>query len=424
MHIKYNFVLFINSTMLSLYFNCKLTKQKLIPENIDSGYFYPVTYPRKSSLESFDQYTILIKTIISYSVLKFETAIFNIDIEGIDEHDREDIKNIIAENYSTSKTILKFSRPSTVEEWKRDVANTSNIIKKNSPVLVVMNHDHPFVDYATSAFNTLLADVFPESENNHGKALYYSHALEVISWAVNGRGKIKFKKQNGGIYKSEVINTWIDAICVMTMETLSHIWSRIKFTGSYIGRLDWVGAEYSRLALTTYVFPREFFKHFDGYGHVTGMRLISEVGTSYTDAMIYPSNSDFNGLLLFYYQRWIDTHLLSIRDFLNKERYSVVSLKSIYIKAVEESLYLFKIGYFEADISAGLIDKNKMIVVEAALRNHIYYQGNLLFEVIKTDVSLIRGDLITEFKIYIESLPNFGLALLRRILSRILRFFI
>ena len=59
--------------------------------------------------------------------------------------------------------------------------------------------------------------------------------------------------------KSEVIDHWIDTICVMTMETLSHVWSRIKFTGSYIGRLDWVGAEYSYLALTTYVFPREFF---------------------------------------------------------------------------------------------------------------------------------------------------------------------
>jgi hypothetical protein len=407
--------------MLSLYFNCRLTEQRLTIDRPDSGYFYPVTYPQRIGAEIFNQYAVLLKTIETYAVFKFDTVIFNLAIDIIDDKIEEELKKLITDNYSASKIIIKMTRPSTVKDWINDTADASAQIKKNCPVLVVMNHDHPFIDYTPHAFNAFVEKVFPEMENNLGKALYYSHAPEVISWAVNGRARTKFIKQHGSIYKSEVIDHWIDTICVMTMETLAHVWSKAKFSGPYIGRVDWVGVEYSKLALTTYVFPREFFKHFDGYGHITGMRLISDIGNTESTALQYPSKNDNSSLVNFYYQRWLDTQLLSVRDSLRSGVFAVASRKSLFTKAIEESLDLFRVGYLNADVAAGLIDERRMLIVEVALRGHIYYYGNSLFDSIKTDILLMEGDTISKFKKFIPPLFLPGLRFLKKGVSRIVK---
>ena len=407
--------------MLSLYFNCRLTEQRLTVDSSDSGYFYPVTYPQRVGTEIFNQYAVLLKTIESYAVFKFDTIIFNFEIDFIDDKIKEELKKLITDNYSANKIIIKMTRPSTVKSWIKDTADASAQIKKNSPVLVVMNHDHPFVDYTPHEFSVFVDKVFSDSENNLGKALYYSHAPEVISWAVNGRAGTKYIKNNESIYKSGVIDYWIDTICVMTMETLAHVWSRAKFSGPYIGRLDWHGVEYSQLALTTYVFPREFFKHFDGYGHLTGMRLISDIGNTKSMALQYPSKNDESSLVDFYYQRWLDTQLLSVRDSLRSGVFAVASTKSLFTKAIEESLDLFRVGYLNADVAAGLIDERRMLIIEGALRSHIYYYGNFLYDVIKTDILLMEGDAISKFKKFLPSSFIVGLIFLKRGVSRLVK---
>ncbi|HHT9158552.1 MAG: hypothetical protein A2047_01015 [Omnitrophica bacterium GWA2_41_15] len=404
--------------MLSLYFNFRLTGQRLIPDRIDSGLFYPVAYPQRGSTGSLSQYAVLLKTIESYSVFKFDVVIFNIAIDFIDSEIEEELKRSITEKYSSNKIILRFTRPSTLDEWKKDVEEVSCLIGKGSPVLVAMNHDHPFIDYTPEVFNVLLEKVFPKLENNFGKALYYSHAPEAISSAVNDRSHTKYIRQSGGIYKREVTSRGVLSIWVMTIETLGHILSRAMCSGSsYMGRIDWAGVEYDQLTLTTYLFPREFFKHYDGYRHVTGIRLISDISNAKSTVLQFPGDDEANGIVEFYYQRWIDCFLLTVRDALRNKKYSVasnMSTKSIFTKAIEESLDLFRIGYLEADVAAGLIHERRISVMEGALRSHIYYFGNLLFESVKTDILLIDGD---GFYKYMNLIKRHMPSLLRRILK-------
>ena len=400
--------------MLSLYFNCRITEQRLTPDRIDSCWFYPVTYPQRGGTGSLSQYAVLLKTIESYAVFKFDTVIFNIGLDFIDSHIEEELKKRITDNYSANEVILRFTRPSTLEEWKRDVAEASTLIEKDSPVLVVMNHDHPFIDHTPDVFNALVEKVFPKSENNFGKVLYYSHAPEAISSAVNGRSSTKYIRQSGGIYKGEVINDWTVSIWVMTMATLGHILSRAKCSESfYMGRIDWAGVWYSRLALTPYIFPREFFKHFDGYGHVTGIRLISDISTTKSPVLQFPGDDDASGIVDFYYQRWLDCYLLAVRDALRSETSTAASTKSIFTKAIEESLELFRIGYLEADVAAGLIHERRMSAIEGALSSHIYYFGNLLFESIKTDILLIDGEFYKFKNLIKKVMPSLLLKYLR-----------
>ena len=400
--------------MLSLYFNCRLTEKRLTPDRIDSGYFYPVTYPQRVDTESLSQYAVLLKTIDSYAVFQYETIIFNIAIDYIDRNIENEIDCRVRENYSANKIVLKFTRPSTINEWMDDTEEALTLIDKNSPVLVVMNHDHPFIDYTPSIFTDLVEKVFPETENNLGKALYYSHAPEVISWAINGRTGTNFVRQCWGGYKSEKVNHWIDSICVMTLETLSDIWSKAKYEGSYIGRVDWPDVQYSQLALITYAFPREFFKHFDGYGHVTGMKLISDISSMKSTMLSFPYDSDTKGVVGFYYQRWLDCFSLSIRDTLRNQAYSVGSQKKIFVSAIEDSLDLFRVGYLEEDAKIGMIDKAQINIIECALRSNIYYFGNSIYDVIKTDILLMEGSVTDKIKRFLPYKLLIGLRLFKR----------
>jgi hypothetical protein len=402
--------------MISLYFNCKLTHESVALGKITTRYNYPVTYPKKIESSEFSQYEVLIATIKSYSIFKFDIVIFNIDIDSRTDEVEEEIKNIILNTYTANKIILNFSRPSTVEGWLKNVTEASSLIKKNSPVLVVMNHDHPFIDYTQNLFIDLIKIIFPEKNNNFGKAFYYSHAPEVISWAVNGRHSLRFKKQSDGLFKSDKMNNWIDSICIMTMDTLENIWMRAKFDGTYIGRFDWENVSYSNLGIEFYLFPREFFKHFDGYGHITGIRLISEFKSTLSPVLYFPSSASINELANFYYQRWIDCFVITVREQLRESDSSGKSKKYIFVNSIEETLDLFKIGYLNADVKSGLMREDQISVVESKLRSHIYYMANSLYDIIKSDMELTEEIKPKERYLFIKkNAPSFLIKLGRKI---------
>ena len=66
-----------------LYFNAKIVKENLTPNTIDSGYFYPVVYPRMDNI-IYDKIEILYKTIQSYKTINFNKIYFNIEFEDFD----------------------------------------------------------------------------------------------------------------------------------------------------------------------------------------------------------------------------------------------------------------------------------------------------------------------------------------------------
>lgn len=375
--------------MFSLYFNCKLTKESVTPGKPTTGFFFPVMYPKRIETNQASQYKVLLATIKTYSKFKFDTVIFNISIESINLNFEDELRDLIQNNYIANNLIINFERPSTVQDWIFDVKKSSLLIKKNSPVLVVMNHDHPYIDYSQNLFNDLVTKIFPDNENNFGKALYYSHAPEVISLAINGSHNLQFNKQSDNLFISNKVDNWIDSICVMTMETLEHIWSMAKFDGDYIGRFDWGNVSYSRLGITFYVFPREFFKHFDGYGHVTGIRLISELNLELLPILKFPNQENINDLVYFYYQKWIDCFIITLREIIRLRDSMQEPTKSCFIQAIELSLDLFNQGYLKPDVTYGFLSEDKVNIIEAKLRSHIFYMGNSLFSTIKSDLDLL-----------------------------------
>ena len=96
--------------MISLYFNCKITENKLIPDNEKSGYYYPVIYPKSYQSKTISQYEVLKKTLASYNSLKFKVAILNIEIENIKNFIKDELTEIIKENINTQKLVVNFHK--------------------------------------------------------------------------------------------------------------------------------------------------------------------------------------------------------------------------------------------------------------------------------------------------------------------------
>lgn len=210
-----------------------------------------------------------------------------------------------------------------------------------------------------------------------------------------------FARASSDIYKIETSTDDIGwSFLMMTIETLGYYLSRVGCGEStYIGRLlEWPGVTYAPFRVTLYIFPREFFKHYDGYGHVTGMRLISDIRQSQSLVLRFPNNGDEKKVVEFYYQRWLDCYLLFLRSALSQNSPRVASMKDVFRKSIERSLSIFRRGYLDRDVVAGLISPQQVNVIEGALKSHIYYYGNNLFQTVMTEIHLMEDGEFVEFK--------------------------
>jgi hypothetical protein len=362
--------------MLNLYFNCKITKAPLF-NKLGNSKVYEIP-----------KFEILKKTLESFRVLKFKISIFNIEIDAEDNSmQNKELKLIIEKNIKSKKIILNFTRPSTIQQWQKDVKIAQNLINKNEPVLVCMNHDHPYIDYSTKCFYNCVEKIFPEYENNFQKVFFYSHGPEVISSIHNNQ---EFQKNKFGIFKKrKKLNKFIDSICVMSLETLFHIWKCKVFNGNYIGRFDWPETGFtSDLNLISFAYPREFFKHFDGYSHVTTLKNITKINFQSSLPIEYPKKKDNKALVKFYYQRWENVFLLSIRDTVKKKFKNQLNNKEYFLKEVRKSIALMDQGYFFNDFNERLINNFQYSDLKKKLYEYIKHKSNSLIYQISKDIKI------------------------------------
>lgn len=408
--------------MLSLYYNTKLFSDNVKPyaASADGAFFYPIIYPRYSQEKYESQLDIFLKSIESLASLKFKNAIFNIDIDDLNDNSSKLLIESSINNFCFAEYIeINFSRPSTVESWKKNIKKYLSIFEKESPVLIVMNHDHMFVDYTDKPFIQTINTIFKES-SNLGKAFIYSHCPEVISWIFHSRndGHYKFYKITENIYKSDVVDDHIDSISIMTMDTLLSIFEKVNLSGDYIGRIEWKGATHSDLGLTFYASPREFFKHYDGYGHISGTNKISDLRSidkfiPYKEAM-----NSIDTMANFYYKCWIDAFYLFIRDSLSKHIIFIEPIKETYVKSLEESITIFIHSYIETDTELNLISKDQALLLEIELRNLIYKNANCLFSDVMIDIQLLQPGILSRSKSLLFQFPSFAIQLLKKILMK------
>jgi hypothetical protein len=369
-----------------LYFNSKIVSDSLIPNKYNSGYFYPIVYPRYENV-IYDKEDILIKTIGSYKDIQFSKIYINIEFENIDIVKEKYFIDYIDSLWPNTYKSIKFKRPSTLNNWIFEIENKLNENDKDEPVLVVMNHDHPFLEYNIHVFRDIVSKVFSSDESSFKKILYYSHTSEYLNWVLNNTQSVKYTDLGNYLYKSDALNNWVDSIHIMSFETLLFIWKKIKYKGDYIGRFDWTGVSFSKLGLTAYAYPREFFRHYDGYSHISGCRLSSHLNLLSDMPITFPPNNDTNSIVNFYYQKWIDIYIYTIEYFLiNMNIFS--NTRDRFIEIISHTLKIFNETYIELDCNQKYFPFSKKEEIVYLLENKVYFNANYIYLELKTNIEL------------------------------------
>ena len=372
--------------MKSLYFNTKLIGSQLHdPNKFNKFSFYPRRYPREN--EGLSQFEVLIGVIESFKPLTFNNAIFNIEIDNITKENEKTLLDAISNNInSIKKTDVNLSRPYDKISWCQDITHYIKETRDKSPFLVIMNHDHPYVDYSDKVLDLAVSNVFKNVDLSYKKVMYYSHAPEIISKVINENGVSKHPTPIGNVYQHQKVGDWLDSICFMTLETLLHIFSSVKITKDpYLGRFDWEGVYYKDLDITGYSYCREFFRHYDGYYHVTGMRFDTKlVHTPF--GYSFPGNGSLNEISNFYYLRWVDCYFLTIRDGLRKK--TLYSKKKSFMKIMGISIEEFLSSYIDQDKNNNLISESNVNDIKLLTIDKIYHNANKIYCEIKIDNEL------------------------------------
>ena len=385
-----------------LYFNSKITSENLTQDYTRGDYFFPIVYPKKN-INAISKYRVLCDTLSTYSVINFSKVIINIEIDNITVEEQAEFKLFIKGLFKSENLTLFFTRPSTLNTWIKDIESYKTILDFNEPVLVVMNHDHPFVDYQVYTFSNCIKNIFKPDVSNKYKVFYYSHSPEICEWVINGRGKVFFHKINHGLYLSSEINDWIDSIVIMTFETLLHIFkSAIYNSNEYIGRIDWPGIKYKKLSLKGYAFCREFFRHYDGYNHITGLRLFEEFKPDELPKTKFVEKKSAEELLDFYYSMWRINFLLALKSKLKNTFFWNISKKDVLIDFIEETFQIFEESYLNQDLICGLINSDEKAILNLGLRNRVYYNANLIYGEVSLDINIEKPSYYKQLKNLIE----------------------
>jgi hypothetical protein len=368
---------------MNLYFNTKLVKSTIHEDS--SSTFYPVVMPKDYEFDAETlQFEILKSVLISYSKLNLKKCVFNIELQS--EDNNNEIKNLIKENFTDVNFEIYFKRPYNKTTWLNDIQkHFGNMI--NEPLLLVMNHDHQFIDHQTKTFENVISKIFPDDNDNFKKVFYYSHIPELISVAENKKyiQNNRFTKINKSLYKIDFLNYQVDSVAIMTTKTLVHIINNISKEVEYFGRIDWKNLFFNKLEITGYFYAREFFRHFEGYYHVTGIRLSKELRLKST-----PHNESKIDL---YYNRWLNFSILLIKDAMKLKKFNI---KKNLIETVEKSIEIFSESYLDEDLNYGIITKDDYQKLKYSLRNKVFYNLNKIYSEIKNENELTKDNCKTK----------------------------
>lgn len=372
--------------MISLILTCRVgNKKRQTSSAVSHGMFTPVPYPSLHTSFAVSSYEILFKTIRSYSGVSFKSAIFRIEVDEDDQEIKAYLfENIIREiKHSISAEFIDISdnRPQSKDQWISFVSECSKYIS-DEPILVSMNHDHMMNGDCKTTFVKLVERL---NKKDPSLLLAYSHIPEAMSWAMMG---VQNKTYTGdyiadfGLVKISP-SKWLDCLYVMKLGQLNYIFTRMSETPSYLPRFDWAGVKFKKMMLRLAVLPFPFFRHYDGYGHVTGIRIARLISSEINDRLMQASATTASA-----YREFIEVFYIYLRDSLAECDSDGSKRRIEFIKIVEQCFDIFLRANIrirnEESLNEGQIQE-----LFQEIRELFYYDFNLIYCIINEDAKLI-----------------------------------
>ena len=379
--------------MTALYFNCRLTG---IPLTCSTNYAassscigapWPISYPCRYKSRPLDQLAVLKKSIELLKNFSFSLAYFNIQIDSsLGQFVFDELEIWIRQNILADQIILNHTRPCTRSQWMLDTHKFCMLNNFCEPVLVFMNHDYFFVDYDPSAINSVIAQIFtplPNYNRDANRVLAYAFpGIELFAEVARSESPLRspFLRRDG-------VSTELGSIIICDSQLLPRFAESLCADDSiYIGRLlDWPGVKQKALNVQIFRYPREFFRHYDGFGLVTSMPDLTDL----RDAELQPINlSNKSALASFLYTLWYDTYIIYVRDIMAHHLEMRTGLRNSFVDAVEASLQIFEEAQLvisEEFFSNIGYENFELLTI---LRSVIYSHATRLIQDIGTDIAI------------------------------------
>lgn len=262
---------------LGLYVSVLLT-----PEAALKGGAVKPTYPRRyAPLDARAKAHVLRLSFTSVRHLPITKVLLHLEAEGEFAAHLPDLRAHVRACFPMAE-IHEANRPTSLAAHRQSMSEVRRVFGE-MPVIFCFNHDHIFVDHRPEPFLRTVEECFGPGGNPEA-LLVYSHAPEVIStindWTApyarsacvfgsNAPPPADFRQIGPRLWSYQAQS--VDSIFVTTVKGLARLWAAVLPYEGYLPRIDWGGVRWNGTKFDVRVTAREFFRHFDGYGHVTSV---------------------------------------------------------------------------------------------------------------------------------------------------------
>ena len=385
---------------LGLYISVALTSD---PVCKPSGHrpMYPRSIKPMDSLKKVDVFKM---QLCSMKTLPITRIILNVASSNEFSSDIPSLYAYANEMFPNAEIVREQERSTKLDQWRMSSNTAVDFFGVDTPVIWVFNHDHIFVDYRPDPFinsiNTTL-----ELYDKKPFFLMYSHAPEQIAFNFDAssykrRLAILFGTDFGfhdncellpnGLYRSRRTGS-IDGFFVTTPRAIRWLWNSAIWNGDprfieYAPRPDWRGVSFPGIVVELISSTREFFRHFDGYGHVMTARnaLVLQLNTNMNlfNRVAHHRPEVFHGKqvgddiftledeALSYSEIFFDLMSIALRDQLLTGH---LTQKTDKVMTIIERLYqIFKCQYLECPGELNHLNTEEQIRLDMITRHFIF----------------------------------------------------
>jgi hypothetical protein len=371
------------------------------------------SYPKDNPLDGSRRLDVFILSLLSLKGLKIDKVLLNVEFSPEFGDRSVEVRAALRLALPHAQIVLGAKRPTTLTEWISSTAQAKKLFGPEAPVLCLFNHDHILTDPNPDLFQSTVERAFQERTDCF---LNYSHAPEANSLIRNApahRGRLR---ANLGIDRvqttpkpllPEVYYTeqegFIDSIFVASPNSLAQMWAAARAQTSYIPRPDWVGVSFPAFKFKVLLSRREFFRHFDGYGHISaipelqGLRLLDFDGAGeYLRrkqlclglSIASPAAEQLDALAEEYHRLFREVHLLSLRDEHFSEQIRGASTFR-FVEHLSDALDAFLQAQVLPDLASSRLSEGARVDLITSLSGKVFARQLELFQACHADVLTI-----------------------------------
>lgn len=310
---------------------------------LDKNVRHPGLYCR-GNYDTYNNIDIFKYTLASVvNIYSWSKVIINVVLHAEFENEKSNLFKYITDLFCEYNLILNNTRCERQEDWK----NLYKILD-NDLIYFCCNHDHVFIDDNVDNFKKTIEE-FKIKFSTVGASLYFSHWQEVNNLFLNTQSYIL--EENF----AHTLNSNFDSIQIITKNTYFNWWFTGDFNHLFLPRTDCcthtlrdnLPTSFLKILAVPY---REYFRHFDGYSHLSINQDIQKQLTNECPPLFIPPGFFKSDIKL--KVGYDDNDQNSININLSKENYTVVDDNGTDMKC-----YLNEIPHFWKKKISG-IDKN------------------------------------------------------------------